>query len=73
MVPLEDKFSPFSISTHTYKVVDKHPILADVYIPKKLLSEGIDSNKWKEKRPVVIRIHGGGLVSAFHFHDVLID
>ena len=60
-VPLEDKFAAFSVFTHTYKVVDEHPILVDVAIPKKLLSQGTDALK---KVPVCIRLHGGWLVRS---------
>ena len=60
----EEKLNPFSISTHTYKVVDGHEILTDVLIPKKLLELGPDSDDWKGKRPVMVRFHGGWLVST---------
>lgn len=35
-VQLGDRFSAFNISTHAYKVVEEHPILVDVSIPKSL-------------------------------------
>ena len=60
-VPLEDKFAAFSVFTHTYKVVDEHPILVDVAIPKKLLSQEADALR---KAPVCIRLHGGWLVRS---------
>lgn len=63
-LPLEDPLASFSISTHTYKVVDGHEILVDVLIPKKLLQLGVDSNEWKKGRPISVRVHGGGLVSG---------
>jgi len=63
-LPVEDKLGPFSISTHTYKVVDGHAILTDVLIPKKLLELGPNSDEWKKGRPVALRIHGGWLVGG---------
>ncbi|KLO14286.1 alpha/beta-hydrolase [Schizopora paradoxa] len=60
----DTKLSPFSISTHTYKVTDGHEILADVLIPKKLLELGSDSEEWKKGRPVMVRFHGGWLVGG---------
>lgn len=62
-LPVEDRLGPFSISTHTYKVVDGHEILADVLIPKKLLELGPNSDDWKKGRPIMVRYHGGWLVS----------
>lgn len=63
-LPLGDPLAAFSISTHTYKVVDGHEILVDMLIPKKLLELGPESVEWKEPRPISVRLHGGGLVSA---------
>jgi len=63
-LPAEDKLGPFSISTHTYKVVDGHAILTDVLIPKKLLELRPDSDDWKSARPIMVRIHGGWLVGG---------
>ncbi|KLO07238.1 alpha/beta-hydrolase [Schizopora paradoxa] len=60
----DDKFALFSISTFTYKVVDEHPILADVLIPKGLLALDRSSSEWTSKRPLMIRIHGGALVGG---------
>lgn len=60
--PVGDKLSPFNVSSYTYKVVDGHPILLDVLIPKKLIDEGPQSDKWNSKRPLMIRYHGGWLV-----------
>ena len=34
---MQKKFAEFTISTHTYKVVEGHSILVDVAVPKKLL------------------------------------
>jgi len=62
-IPLKDPLAPFSISTHTYKIVDGHEILADVLIPKKLLLLGPGSDEWTKGRPILVRVHGGGLVS----------
>lgn len=66
-LPLEDPLASFSISTHTYKVVDGHEILVDVLIPKKVLELGPESVEWKELRPISVRLHGGGLVSVVVF------
>ncbi|KLO07463.1 alpha/beta-hydrolase [Schizopora paradoxa] len=63
-LPLEDPLASFSISTHTYKVVDRHEILVDVLIPKKLLDLGPGSDEWKKPRPISVRLHGGGLVTG---------
>ncbi|KAI5118649.1 hypothetical protein M0805_002569 [Coniferiporia weirii] len=63
-VPLEDKYSPFHISTHAYKLIDGHPILVDVFVPRKLMNEEPNSASWSEKRPVIVRIHGGWLVGG---------
>jgi len=66
----DDKFAPFSISTHTYKMVDGHPILADVFIPKSLLDLDRASTERSKKRPLMIRIHGGALVGGQRDHAV---
>lgn len=60
-----DRLEPFSISTHAYKTVDGHDILLDLLLPKKLISEGLGSEKWSAKRPVLVRYHGGWLVRRF--------
>lgn len=59
-VPLGDRFSAFNISTHAYKVVEEHPILVDVSIPKSL------AGGHKTKAPTLVRVHGGGLVRYAH-------
>lgn len=64
--PVNNKLSPFRVASYAYKVVDDHRILLDVLIPKKLIDEGPQSDKWKSKRPLMVRYHGGWLV---RFHD----
>ncbi|THH06379.1 hypothetical protein EW145_g4129 [Phellinidium pouzarii] len=64
VAPPLDKLVPFSVSTFTYKIVDGHSILADVIVPKKLFGEGPGSPKWKAKRPVIVRYHGGWLIGG---------
>ncbi|KAI5120188.1 hypothetical protein M0805_002654 [Coniferiporia weirii] len=61
---LPDKYAHFSVSTHTYKTVDGHPILVDVLVPKGLLNEGAESENRKTKRPVILRFHGGWLIGG---------
>ncbi|KAJ7599602.1 Alpha/Beta hydrolase protein [Mycena floridula] len=48
-----EKFSPFNISTATYKVIHDHEICADVLIPKSLSPSLC---------PLIIHIHGGGYI-----------
>lgn len=49
------KFDPFHIHTTSYKTVNGHPIGVDVLIPKELKSG---------KRPLLVRFHGGYLVTG---------
>lgn len=51
-----DKFSSFQIHSTSYKVVNEHPIGVDVLVPKNL-------NPETEKCPLIVRFHGGYLVS----------
>ena len=64
-IPADDKFSLFEVTTHTYKTVLGHPILVDIHVPKRLLSE-IGGVQGLRKRPVLIRIHGGWLVRLIY-------
>lgn len=50
---------PFKITTHTYKRLEGHDFLVDIFVPKNLLE---DDSKSKSHRPVAIRFHGGWLV-----------
>ena len=50
-----EKFDPFNIHTTSYKTVNGHPIGVDVLIPK-----GIKPGKL----PLIVRFHGGYLVSS---------
>ena len=52
----EEKFSPFQIHSTSYKVVNEHPIGVDVLVPKDLKPE-------TRKCPLIVRFHGGYLVS----------
>lgn len=69
----KDLLAAFSISTHTYTVVDgRYDVLVDVLIPRSLLRPGEWDGDDEEgmplrKRPVVVRMHGGGLVSEIEF------
>ncbi|MCJ1385198.1 hypothetical protein MMC17_008319 [Xylographa soralifera] len=49
------KFDPFVIHTTSYKTVNDHPIGVDILIPKAIKAG---------KRPLVVRFHGGFLVSG---------
>jgi hypothetical protein len=53
---LDSKFKDFTIIQAEYKRVGSHGIRADIMIPK-TVSPG--------KRPVIIRFHGGFLVSHY--------
>ena len=61
-----DKISPdkklagFTTSTHTYKIIEEHPILVDVSIPKAHL---LSQDNARKKVPICVEFHGGGLVS----------
>jgi len=57
---LKINLAHFHVDPHV-QIVDGHAILTDVLTPKKLLELGPDSDEWKKGRPVVLRIHGGGL------------
>ena len=62
-LPSEDKFADFTISIHTYKIVEDHPILVDVAIPKNCVNDQVDV---KKRAPICVELHGGWLVcSAF--------
>ena len=69
-MPIAAKFAPFQTITHAYKVVNGHEILVDVLVPKKLLEAGADSEVKKQKRPLVARFHGGGLVRRAHLENL---
>ena len=49
------KFDAFNLTTATYKTVGEHPILADIMIPKNVPAGA---------HPLIVRFHGGGLVSS---------
>lgn len=53
-----EKFSPFYIHSTSYKAVNEHPISVDILVPKDL-TPGIT------ERPLIVRFHGGFLVSDF--------
>ena len=59
---MQKKFAEFTISTHTYKVVEGHSILVDVAVPKKLLDT---QGNAKKKAPICVELHGGWLVSPW--------
>ena len=48
------KFDPFDIHSTSYKTVNNHPIGVDVLIPKRIKA-GL--------HPLIVRFHGGFLVS----------
>lgn len=51
-----EKFSPFHIYSTSYKIVNEHKIGVDVLVPK-------DLKVGNQKHPLMVRFHGGGLVS----------
>ena len=51
-----EKFSPFDIHSTSYKTVNEHNIGVDVLVPK-------DLKLGNEKHPLMVRFHGGFLVS----------
>ena len=53
-MPIQEIIDSFKQFTHTYKVVEGHPILVDVVVPKSLLEKGPHSEAWKTKRPIEI-------------------
>jgi cephalosporin-C deacetylase-like acetyl esterase len=54
-------FKDFEIHDVVYKSVDDHDISLSILVPKTLLSEVNGSH---EKRPVIVRFHGGFLVGG---------
>lgn len=56
------KFDPFIIHNTSYKTVNGHPIGVDVLIPKGTKSD---------KRPLLVRFHGGFLVSFINLQLVI--
>ncbi|KAI9726543.1 MAG: hypothetical protein M1834_008985 [Cirrosporium novae-zelandiae] len=56
----DPKFSDFDIYTTVYTEVNSQAIDVDVLIPKGLKTLGLE----KKKCPVVVRFHGGGLVTG---------
>ena len=51
-----EKFAPFHIHSTSYKAVNEHNIGVDVLVPK-------DLKLGNEKHPLMVRFHGGFLVS----------
>lgn len=52
-----EKFSPFHIHSTSYKSVNEHPIGVDILVPK-------DLKPRTDKHPLIVRFHGGFLVSS---------
>jgi len=50
----DGKLEPFNLIQTDYKKVGEHGIRADILVPKA---------PFTGKRPVILRFHGGGLVS----------
>ena len=59
----DPKYSDFIIHSTSYKQVDGHDIAADVLIPKSLVASLSADESKKKKCPIILRFHGGGLVS----------
>ncbi|KAL5520913.1 hypothetical protein ACEPAF_2916 [Sanghuangporus sanghuang] len=60
----EDRSSLFEISTHTYKTIDETPILTDVFIPKRIVQDGLERPAENKKLLIMIHLHGGVLVTG---------
>lgn len=54
-------FREFKIHDVVYKTVDNHDIGLSILVPNALLS---GAHKSEEKRPVIVRFHGGFLVGG---------
>lgn len=54
-------FREFQIHDVVYKIVDNHDIGLSILVPNALLS---GAHKLEEKRPVIVRFHGGFLVGG---------
>lgn len=55
----------FNIFTTTYKTINNHAISVDVHVPKNVQS-------YQGKRPIAVRIHGGGLVCPDPYSPILL-
>ncbi|KLO19124.1 alpha/beta-hydrolase [Schizopora paradoxa] len=69
-IPNENRFSVFNITSHTYKVVQGHEILLDILVPKRLLDPKFGTENNGQKRPLLIRFHGGWLVGGLRNHEL---
>lgn len=59
------RFSNFTILTTPYKTVLGHQIITDILIPSHLTNKSSSiPTEGSPLRPVLLRIHGGGLVGA---------
>ena len=58
------RFSDFTILTTTYKTVHGHEITTDILYPK-TLSQAFEKTQKTPSCPVILRYHGGGLISGY--------
>lgn len=59
------KFADFVVTETTYKTVSSHSISAYVFVPKASPSPDASNGK----RPVIVRLHGGFLVTGSAIFD----
>ena len=59
-----NRLDPFSVTTHVYKTVEDHPIKIDVLVPKATLEKRDPLSETSARCPIILRYHGGWLVST---------